>query len=424
MKIKHQSIARFVMLVIVLITASCGQSAKPSGSISFMIFGEPAELQAYHTLVDAFQGGHPEISVEVIEVPNQGDYRSRVAADLAAGSPADIVLINYRRFTELAAKNAFEPLGPYLDKSELIKVGDFYDLPLQAFSMGNNVVCIPQNISSLAMYYNKDLFDAAGLAYPNNDWTWDDFITAAQALTLDTDQDGQTDQYGAGVEPELIRVAPFVWQNGGNISDESRLLLTDPPALEAIQWFVDWQVKYHIVPDAAGEESESSENRFVNGRTAMYFNSRRVVPTFREITAFDWDVATLPAGDREGTILHSDAYCLTAASKNKDAAWSFIEYANAVEGQTIIAGTGRTVPSLIQVAESEAYLEPGAKPENSRAFLDAIDTMYRLPQQANWAEIEEICSEELARAFYGNATVKDAMLSAYDRTLPLFTEIE
>lgn len=389
-----------------------------------MVFGEPAELQAFQTLVTAFEETHPEIPIELIHIPSQGDYRSRVAADIAAGDPADVVLINYRRFPGLALKNAFEPLGPYLDESDMIKAEDFYGITIQAFSINNQVVCIPQNISSLVMYYNKNLFDAAGLAYPTEDWTWDDFITAAQALTLDTDQDGMVDQYGAGVEPELIRVAPFVWQNGGNISDESRILLAEPIALEAIQWFVDWQVKYHIVPDAAGEEAESSENRFINGRTAMYFNSRRVVPTLREITAFDWDVASLPAGRRDATILHSDAYCLTAASKNKDAAWTFIEFANSFEGQTIIAASGRTVPSLMAVAESDAFLEPNVKPEHSRVFLDSIDTMLRFPQQANWAEIEEFTSEEIKRAFYGVVSVKEAMLSAYDRTLPLFTEIE
>jgi multiple sugar transport system substrate-binding protein len=424
MKRRLRIVFRLVFLMVFLFTASCGQSNGSSNPVSFMVFGEPAELQAFQTLVKAFEEKHPEIPIELIHIPSQGDYRSRVSADIAAGDPADVVLINYRRFPGLAYKNAFEPLGPYLEKSDLIRYEDYYSITMRAFSINDQVICIPQNISSLVMYYNKNLFDAAGLAYPNDDWTWDDFITAAQALTLDTDQDGQADQYGAGIEPELIRVAPFVWQNGGEVSNESMLLLSQPPALKAVQWFVDWQVKYHIVPDAAGEEAESSENRFINGRTAMYFNSRRVVPTFREITAFDWDAASLPAGGRDATILHSDAYCLTAASKNKDAAWTFIEFANSVEGQTLIAASGRTVPSLIAVAESEAFLEPGAKPEHSRVFLDSIDTMLRFPQQANWAEIEEITSEEIKRAFYGDVSVEDAMLSAYERTLPIFTEIE
>ena len=411
------------LLIFLLFTSACGRG-NISEPVTFMVFGEPAELKAYQDLVDAFQKQNTDIAVEIIHIPSQGDYRKRLAADLVGGEPADVVLINYRRFSGLAIKNAFEPLGPYLEKSSELKYDDFYALSLRAFSVNEQVVCIPQNISSLVTYYNKDLFDVAGLSYPNEGWTWDDFISTAKALTLDTDQDGSIDQYGVGVEPTLIRVAPFIWQNGGKVSSERTLTLTDPLELEVIQWFVDWQVKHHIVPDAVEEKAESSESRFINGRTAIYFNSRRLVPTFREITAFDWDMAPLPVGRSEFTILHSDAYCLTAASQHKEVAWDFIEFANSVAGQTIVAQSGRTVPSLIQVAESEAFLDPNTKPEHSRVFIDVIPYTLRLPQQANWADIEEICDEELQRAFFGDATVFEAMQSAVSRALPLFTENE
>jgi multiple sugar transport system substrate-binding protein len=419
----RNKIINFCFLAILLFLSACGLRGKPE-TVSFMVFGEPAELKAYQNLVDAFQKQNTDVAIELIHIPSQGDYLKRFTADLAGGAPADVVLINYRRFSGLAIKGAFEPLDPYLEKSSKIKYDDFYKLPMRAFSLKDQTVCIPQNISSLVTYYNKDLFDAAGLSYPNENWTWNDFISAAKALTLDTNQDGSMDQYGVGVEPEFIRVAPYIWQNSGKISSESALTLTDPVELEAVQWFVDWQVKYHIVPNAVEEKAESSESRFMNGRTAMYFNSRRLVPTLREITAFDWDVAPLPIGRSKFTILHSDAYCLTAASKHKEAAWAFIEFANSVEGQTIIAKTGRTVPSLIQVAESQAFLGPTEKPEHSRVFIDVIPYILRLPQQANWADIEEICDEELQRAFYGDVTVPEAMQSAVSRARPLFTENE
>jgi multiple sugar transport system substrate-binding protein len=266
------------------------------------------------------------------------------------------------------------------------------------------------------------LFDVAGVAYPVTDWTWDDFLTTAQALTRDTDGDGQTDQYGLGVEPEFIRVAPFIWQNGGGLITEGSLALTLPEAQEAVRWFVEWQTIHHIVPTAEEELAESSESRFQNGRTAMYLNSRRIVPTLRDITALDWDVAPLPQNAVSATLLHSDAYCLPTASQHKDSAWTFIEFANSVEGQTIIAGTGRTVPSLKAVAESAAFLDPNAKPSRSQVFLDIIPDIYPMPLQPNWAEMEEIVDEELQRAFYGNATVSEALQSAVNRTTPLFTE--
>jgi multiple sugar transport system substrate-binding protein len=174
------------------------------------------------------------------------------------------------------------------------------------------------------------------------------------------------------------------------------------------------------VPNAEQEASEDSESRFINGRLAMFFNSRRGVPTYRESAKFDWDVAALPQNKTQATILHSDAYCLPSASKNKEAAWAFIEYANAVEGQTIVAETGRTVPSLIAVANSPAFLDPNAKPANSQVFLDVIPFIHALPIHPNWAEIEDTASEELARGFYGEVDAYEAMLRTVQRTKEYF----
>jgi multiple sugar transport system substrate-binding protein len=97
----------------------------------------------------------------------------------------------------------------------------------------------------------------------------------------------------------------------------------------------------------------------------MLLNSRRGLPTYREIKDFDWDVAALPAGKQAATVLHADGYCMAAASKNKPAAWAFAEFANSAEGQTIVAKTGRTVPSLRSVAASPAFLDPASKPKSS-----------------------------------------------------------
>jgi len=416
----------FIACIASLVLPSCQPVPSAAGNISFMVFGDPAELAAYQTLVDSFMQAHPEIQVELIQIPGQSDYRKRLAADLTAGDPADVVLINYRRFAGFASVGALEPLGAYLEKSDLIKEADFYPEAVNAFKWRGELTCIPQNISSLVVYYNKDLFDSAGVSYPADGWTWDDFLSAAQALTKDADGNGLTDQFGAGIEPSLIRLAPFIWQANGVIVDDdgnpSTLTLDLPEDLQAVDFFVSLQTVHHVVPNADEEASEDSESRFINGRLAMFFNSRRGVPTYRESAVFDWDVAALPQKDAQASILHADAYCLPSASKNKPAAWTFIEYANSAEGQTIIAGTGRTVPSLISVANSPAFLDPNAKPANSRVFLDVIPTIRALPIHPNWAEIEDAASEELERAFYGQAVVKDAMLRAVQRSQEYFFE--
>ena len=390
-----------------------------------MVFGDAAEFAAYEALVAAFEESQSGVDVTLTPIPSQGDYRTRLATDFAAGTPPDVSLLSYRRFGAFAAADQLQPLGPYLDDSDVIARADFYPITLESFTWGGELACIPQNISSLVVYYNRDLFTAAGVPEPADDWTWDDFLAAAQTLTLDLDGDGVTDQYGAGVEASLYRISPFVWQNGGRIVDDpanpSQLGLTREPSLVAFEWFVALQTEHGVVPNREAEASMDSETRFINGTTAMYLNSRRGTPTYRESAAFDWDVAPLPRGTEAAGVLHSDAYCLSAAAANKDAAWEFIEYANSPAGQTIVARSGRTVPSLIAVAESDAFLDPAVRPARSRVFLDTIPDLQMVPLLSTWAEIENTATEEIERAFFGDISAEEAAILARDRTEEYFT---
>src|SRR5688500_846722 len=175
----------FTLIAILLTSCQPAASASANGKISFMVFGDPAELAAYQKLVDSFAEGYPDIQVELIQIPGQSDYRRRLTADIIAGTPADVVLINYRRYAGFANTGALEPLGPYLEKSKIIKESDFYPEAINPYKWNGQLMCIPQNLSSLVVYYNKHLFDQASIPYPSPGWTWDDFLSAAQSLTID-----------------------------------------------------------------------------------------------------------------------------------------------------------------------------------------------------------------------------------------------
>jgi len=424
-RITHYAL-RITYYVLILSTlTSCNNNE--ASSISFMVFGDPAEFAAYEQLVAAFTTEHPDIPIQLRHLPSQAEYRQRLATDFSAGTPPDIMLLNYRRFAEFAGQGVLEPLGPYLVGSQIIQANDFFEQTVTAFTWDGQLWCIPQNISSLVVYYNQDLFEAAGVPLPGYDWTWADFVTAAQALTLDMDGDGRQDQYGAGLEASLFRLAPFIWQNGGNLVDNpdqpTRLTLDSPESLAAFQWFVDLQIKEKVVPDAVAEAAESSESRFLNGRLAMYFNSRRGVPTYRTITQFTWDVAPLPIGRQAAGILHSDAYCLAANAADKEAAWIFIEFANSPTGQSLIATSGRTVPSLKNIADSPAFLDD-QPPAHARIFLDTISVLGQVPLIPNWVRIEETAGREVERAFYGQATVEEAAATAINLTQPFFDQFQ
>ncbi len=203
----------------------------------------------------------------------------------------------------------------------------------------------------------------------------------------------------------------------------TRLTLDTPAARQALQAFLDLRAQ-GVVPTDEDVEAEADESRFANGRLAMLLSSRRSTTTFRTITEFEWDVAPLPRHLEAAGILHSDAYCMTAASKHKDAAWRFVEFALGPEGQQIVARTGRTVPSLISVSRSEAFLDPSQPPRSARVFLDAIPTIRRLPSISTWPEIEDATGGVLENGLYLGQPV-DQVIRELDRvTRPLFARGE
>ncbi len=182
---------------------------------------------------------------------------------------------------------------------------------------------------------------------------------------------------------------PFIWSNGGEIVDDplqpTRFAIGSLNAIRAIQAFLDLRGVAGVTPTDEEAESADFETRFLDGTLAMMMESRKVVPSFRTITDFEWDVAQLPVHRRPATILHSDAYCMTASSERKDQAWAFLEFALGPEGQQIAAATGRTVPSLRSVAESDAFLDPSAAPASSQVFLDNIPHIRAVPHDRDVA---------------------------------------
>jgi len=425
-------IASFLVLCVVLFGACVAPVAAPAASpaatgdtqLTFLISGDPTDDAAYRALADAFTAANPDVRIDLLNIPSSGDFRRRLAADFAADTPPDLFLINYRRYGPFVAGGAIEPVGPYLTRSERIRSEEFYPQALDAFTWQDTLMCLPQNVSSPVVYYNKQLFDAAGLAYPADDWTLDDFVATARSLTADLDGDGVVDQFGLGIEPSIVRAAPFIWMNGGDVVDDperpARLALDSPAARESLAWFVGLQTEHHVVPDAVAEAAESSLSRFLRGALGMFVDSRRATPEFRQIDTFDWDVAPLPAGKQRASILHSDAYCMAAAGAHKEAAWRFVEFANTRAGQELLARTGRTVPSRIDLAGDPAFLDPQAKPANSQVFVAAIPAVRSLPKLATWLDVEGAIDAELEQAFYGQVTLDDAIRAAEARSAEFF----
>ena len=418
-----------------LLATACTSAAPQIGTVKVLVSGAPEELAAFRTLAEAYERAVPGADVQLIEASDAGDLITRLSTSIAGGAPPDIFLINYREYGQFAGKDAIEPVDERLTASKTIKTADFYPAPMEAFRWAGKQMCMPQNASSLALYYNRSLFQRYGIAEPSSGWTWTDLVSKATALTRDgngamvkgTESEGSAQKvavYGLGIEPQIIRVAPFVWSNGGQFVDDpqkpSRFTFDQPQAREALKNFLELRIGYGVVPTDEEIEAEDAESRFANGRIAMLLQSRRVTPTFRTITAFDWDVAPLPQYGKAVSILHSDAYCITRASASKDSAWRFVEFAMGAEGQRIIAGTGRTVPSNIEVSRSAAFLDTSKPPLNAKVFLDAIPTLQRVPTVSTWPEIEDVTNGILENALYRGDALDDVIRELDEETRSLF----
>jgi multiple sugar transport system substrate-binding protein len=417
-----------IMVPFVLAAVGCQGGVEDRVTrITVMVSGDPEEIEAYRAVVAAFNGTQADVDAELLPFAERDDLILRLSTSIAGGQPPDLFLMNYRFYGQFAARGVLEPVGPYLRDSEAFSEGDFFDTALAPFRWDGAQTCLPQNVSSLVVYYNVDLFRRAGVGVPRTGWSWDDMVGAAKRLTRDDDGDGTVDVYGLGVDPEIIRIAPFVWSNGGTLVDDeaspTRFRL-DGAAVVAMDRFFDLRNVDGVTPTDEEAEAEDFESRFLNGRLAMLMESRRVVPALRTITGFDWDVAGLPSHGRPASVLHSDAYCMTAGSDAKDAAWRFMEFALGPEGQRIASKAGRTVPSLRSVANSDAFLDPEAAPRHAQVFLDQIPYLRAVPVISTWPEIEDTANGLLEEAYYAGGSGLEVAIELATQTRAQFARAE
>jgi multiple sugar transport system substrate-binding protein len=404
---RRLSLASAALGACIVATACSGATAK--ASVVLQVFADPAEASAYQELIGAFEQRNGDVDVKLIPVGSQSDHMAKLSTAFSAGNPPDLFLINYRRFGQFADRGVLEPLGARLARSKAFQESDLFPQAVDAFEFEGTLLCLPQNISTPVVYWNRELFSEAGLAAPAAGWTWDDMLQAAKALTKDDNGDGIIDIRGLGFEPSLNRFAPFIWQAGGSIVDDlehpTKMSLFDPGAIEALTWLAELQFRHHVVPTRPEFESEDVEHMFANGRLGMLIESRRATTALRVVQDLDWDVAPLPVHPvhrKPAVMLHSDAYCLAKSSPVKQAAFRFVEFALGPQGAPILARTGRTVPSLRSVAESPAFLDPSQPPESAQVFLDQIPAIMRFPNIGVWHEIESKADPVVEEWSFGN----------------------
>jgi multiple sugar transport system substrate-binding protein len=379
-------------------------------TITFQVTGDLEETRVYRELADMYKRDTGN-TVQIVEVPERDVHLAKLTTAFSAGRPPDVFLLNYRNMGGFAARGVIDTAGPRLDRSSAFAREDFYPLPLQAFEFDGTLQCLPQNASSLAVYYNADAFREAGLEPPKGEWTYEEFTEAARRLTGDG-------RYGVGIDLNTIRTAPWVWAAGGELVDDpgspTRFAFDTPEGRRGLEHLIALR-REGWAPTADEADAKAVDERFLDGSVAMLMSSRRDVPLLRTITDFEWDVAPFPTDVEPASVLHSDGFCI-AEGANGDAAWEWVEYALGPQGQEVLAESGRSVPSLKAVAESPAFLESPDPPANSQVFLDALEHMNPLPTTENWTEVEQRADDILVELYYGRLGIDEALARLAEET--------
>lgn len=393
----------------VLLTALFSTLGLAQTTITWSFWGDPAELPPNYEVIDAFEAAHPDIQIEVQHSP-WASYFDRLQTQMAGGTAPDVMFIN--NVPSYAARGVLEPLDAYIEESGFVLDAYYPDLR-RIFSYDDQTYGFARDNDTTVLFYNKDLFDAAGQPYPDDTWDWAKLKEVAAALTT-KDGRGRTVQYGLGLEKNKYPL--WVYQNGGTVFDDAieatDFMMDEPAGIEAISFVADLILEDGSVPsfDAMQQLGDTTQ-LFSTGRVAMVMTNAARVPTFQD-APFSWDVAPLPTGP-EGVRANTAGgagYVMSSTSDNKEAAWTFLEFLAGPEGQAIFARTGLAVPALNTPEANEAFLSALPETINGQVFIDETANGVLFPVFPGWTEIEStIVVPGLDLVWNGEQTAEEAI---------------
>lgn len=408
--------ARLLMLAILigsLSTVVIAQSAEPV-TITWGFWGSPEEVATHESVAAAFMEQHPEINIEIWHQP-WADYFTKLQTLWAAGDAAVIPDVMFLfPVPSYAADGVLEELTPYIEASGY-DLNDYWPGLLETAMYEGGLYGLPRDISAEVLYYNKDIFDEAGVEYPNENWTWDDLLSAAEKLTV-VEASGRVARYALGMEGGKYQL--WVGQNGGTILDDMRnpttCTLDQPAALEGIKFFADMMNNNYAMRDANLSQAGGDAAVFQSGQVAMIIQNASRVTTFNA-AGLNYDVAVvpIPADGQRSAAAGGASWTMSSQSDNKEAAWTFLSWLQSTEGgQAIYTASGEILPALSSTARSEAFLGSDQPPANRQAFIIEGENakVGRLGFFPEWNELSgSIISPALQRIWSGEATPEEVL---------------
>jgi multiple sugar transport system substrate-binding protein len=428
--------------VIALVAAACGGSASPtpggsvaasapapagspagSGStgysgppadIEYSIWGDPAEITNQQAIVDAFTAANPTIKVNVT-VSDWDPYWDKLQTSLAGGDAPDVFAMDGPLGPDYQTRDVLLDLTPYIQ-------GEGYDLTqlddnaVKDFTTADGAQFgLPRDLNVIALFYNKKMFDDAGIAYPDDTWEWDKLVDVGKQLTKDTNGDGTPDQWGVYTETTDMENAwsSFVWQAGGDIlsEDGTKSALDSDQSAQGIQFLQDLIWKEKVSPDPA--IFAETGDAFEQGVAAMEINGSWLVPT-HEAAGLDFGIAPLPKGPAgPATSVNPTGAVVYKSTPSPEAAWALVKYLASPEAQEKIMALKASVPVNKEIL-STTY--PSAF-DGAQVFADALGYAHLKPSFKGYNEFTTVLQTELDENVFGNPnkTAKDAIASVNDQ---------
>lgn len=355
-------------------------------------------------IVDAFEAEHEGVTVEVTTLPYD-QYGQVLDTDLAAGTAADVFDIEYANYARYQALGVLAPItvdDPAAYRASL----------LESYQTDGEQFALPSSFSNVVLYYNADLFDAAGLDHPTADWTWEDEQAAAEALT-----DASAGVWGDHQPVSFHEFYKALAQNGGSFLNEdgTAVAFNTPEGVEAAHWLVDKSGTVMPTIEQGQGSPDFDTNLFLEGKLAMMHSGIWVFGALAD-APFTWDIAVEPGNAQQASATFSNAVGVSADSEHIEAASAFAQFLTSSDAmvETRLA-TGWELPPISDEAALATYLEQDT-PANRQAVFDSLEQIALPPVVAEGqTEMQDIVTEELVAAQSGQKSVEEALASAEQR---------
>lgn len=337
-------------------------------TLQVAVSGSAQELQIHQDKFDAYTKEHPNVTIEPVDIGD--DRMTKLMTLMGSNTLPDIVYINEWCYV-LAEKNVLEPLDDYIARDGY-DTSVFPESLLVPLRYEDKLYAFPTEISPYCMYYNKDMFEEAGLDLPTDDWTTEEFYEAAKTLANPDEK-----VYGF-ILPGNWADQTLNWMcNFGvdfDISGTEQKGMETPEALEALQFMYDMSVTDAIAPSPATLTAlgQGSDVLFRNEKAAMCTWGLWMLPQFKaDPLPFEWDVVRLPMGKTNNCKAGVLNWGIAAQSKHKDAAWDLLQGLVNSESMSILAEAGMALPASTDEAANQIVLDTKF-PNNVKAFIDSV----------------------------------------------------